>query len=49
MLYVNDTSHLDMMIERLNDVEGVVKVSRFQSPDANNVPGIINPKVEHPG
>ena len=31
MLYVNDTSHLDLLIQKLNNVEGVVKVSRFES------------------
>ena len=31
MLYVNDTSHLDMLITRLEKVEGVVKVSRLES------------------
>ncbi len=31
MLYVNDTRHLEMLIEKLEQVEGVVKVSRFDS------------------
>ena len=31
MLYVNDTRHLEMLIEKLEKVEGVVKVSRFDS------------------
>jgi GTP diphosphokinase / guanosine-3',5'-bis(diphosphate) 3'-diphosphatase len=31
MLYVNDTRHLEMLIEKLQKVEGVVKVSRFDS------------------
>ena len=31
MLYVNDTRHLEMLIEKLGNVEGVVKVSRFDS------------------
>lgn len=29
MLYVNDTRHLEQLIEKLRGVEGVVKVSRF--------------------
>ena len=32
MLYVHDTSHLDLLINKLEQVEGVVKVSRFESP-----------------
>ena len=31
MLYVNDTRHLDLLIEKLEKVTGVVKVSRFDS------------------
>ena len=31
MLYVNDTRHLEMLIEKLGSVEGVVKVTRFDS------------------
>lgn len=31
MLYVNDTRHLDMLIARLEKVEGVVKVSRLEA------------------
>jgi len=31
MLYVNDTRHLEMLITKLEKVEGVVKVSRFDS------------------
>ena len=31
MLYVNDTRHLDLLISKLEKVEGVVKVSRFDS------------------
>jgi GTP diphosphokinase / guanosine-3',5'-bis(diphosphate) 3'-diphosphatase len=31
MLYVNDTRHLEMLIEKLGNVEGVVKVTRFDS------------------
>jgi len=30
MLYVNDTRHLDLLITRLEKVDGVVKVSRFE-------------------
>lgn len=31
MLYVNDTRHLEVLISKLEKVEGVVKVSRFDS------------------
>ncbi len=31
MLYVNDTRHLEQLIEKLRSVEGVVKVNRFDS------------------
>jgi GTP diphosphokinase / guanosine-3',5'-bis(diphosphate) 3'-diphosphatase len=31
MLYVNDTRHLEMLIKKLEKVEGVVKVTRFDS------------------
>jgi GTP diphosphokinase / guanosine-3',5'-bis(diphosphate) 3'-diphosphatase len=31
MLYVNDTRHLEMLIDKLEKVEGVVKVNRFDS------------------
>jgi guanosine-3',5'-bis(diphosphate) 3'-pyrophosphohydrolase len=31
MLYVNDTRHLEMLISKLEKVEGVVTVSRFDS------------------
>ncbi|KXK29808.1 MAG: (p)ppGpp synthetase I SpoT/RelA [Bacteroidetes bacterium OLB12] len=31
MLYVNDTRHLEMLISKLEKVEGVVKVARFDS------------------
>ncbi len=31
MLYVNDTRHLDLLLSKLEKVEGVVKVSRFDS------------------
>lgn len=48
MLYVNDTSQLDTLIQKLNNVEGVVKVSRFQSPEGNGAPGKVTPSVEHP-
>jgi GTP pyrophosphokinase len=30
-LYVNDTRHLEMLITKLEKVEGVVKVTRFDS------------------
>jgi guanosine-3',5'-bis(diphosphate) 3'-pyrophosphohydrolase len=33
MLYVNDTRHLEQLIGKLEKVEGVVKVSRFDSKD----------------
>lgn len=33
MLYVNDTRHLEQLIEKLRGVEGVVKVSRFDSKE----------------
>lgn len=33
MLYVNDTRHLEQLIERLRGVEGVEKVSRFDSKE----------------
>lgn len=35
MLYVNDTRHLEVLIEKLEKVEGVVKVSRFDSRNNN--------------
>lgn len=35
MLYVNDTRHLDLLITKLEKVEGVVKVSRFDSATVN--------------
>jgi guanosine-3',5'-bis(diphosphate) 3'-pyrophosphohydrolase len=31
MLYVNDTRHLEMLIGKLEKVEGVVSVARFDS------------------
>jgi len=31
MLYVNDTRHLELLIGKLEKVEGVVRVSRFDS------------------
>jgi GTP pyrophosphokinase len=34
MLYVNDTRHLEQLIEKLRSVEGVVKVSRFDSKES---------------
>lgn len=33
MLYVNDTRHLEQMIDKLRNVEGVVKASRFDSKE----------------
>jgi guanosine-3',5'-bis(diphosphate) 3'-pyrophosphohydrolase len=33
MLYVNDTRHLEQLINKLEQVEGVVKVSRFDSKE----------------
>jgi guanosine-3',5'-bis(diphosphate) 3'-pyrophosphohydrolase len=33
MLYVNDTRHLEQLISKLEQVEGVVKVSRFDSKE----------------
>jgi GTP pyrophosphokinase len=33
MLYVNDTRHLEQLIDKLRSVEGVVKVSRFDSKE----------------
>lgn len=36
MLYVNDTRHLEQLLEKLSKVEGIVKVSRFDSRDALN-------------
>jgi GTP diphosphokinase / guanosine-3',5'-bis(diphosphate) 3'-diphosphatase len=33
MLYVNDTRHLEQLISKLEKVEGVVKVSRFDSKE----------------
>lgn len=33
MLYVNDTRHLEQLITKLEQVEGVVKVSRFDSKE----------------
>jgi len=35
MLYVNDTRHLDLLISKLEKVEGVVKVARFDSATIN--------------
>jgi GTP pyrophosphokinase len=31
MLYVNDTRHLEMLISKLEKVEGMVTVARFDS------------------
>ena len=33
MLYVNDTRHLEQLIQKLAQVEGIVKVSRFDSKE----------------
>jgi guanosine-3',5'-bis(diphosphate) 3'-pyrophosphohydrolase len=33
MLYVNDTRHLEQLIHKLEEVEGLVKVSRFDSKE----------------
>jgi GTP diphosphokinase / guanosine-3',5'-bis(diphosphate) 3'-diphosphatase len=33
MLYVNDTRHLEQLMEKLRNVEGVVKTSRFDSKE----------------
>ena len=35
MLYVNDTRHLDLLIGKLEKVEGMVKVARFDSATIN--------------
>jgi len=35
MLYVNDTRHLEQLIEKLRSVEGVVKVNRFDSKSSD--------------
>lgn len=43
MLYVNDTHHLDVLISNLNKVEGVVKVSRFESDATDD----LKTKFEH--
>lgn len=43
MLYVNDTRHLDLLIDKLNKVEGVVKVSRFESDSSDE----MTTKFEH--
>lgn len=37
MLYVNDTRHLEMLIQKLEKVEGVVKVTRFDSRNTGPV------------
>ena len=36
MLYVQDTSQLDVLIQKLDEVEGVVKVTRFDSAEELN-------------
>jgi len=33
MLYVNDTRHLEQLIQKLSQVEGIVKVNRFDSKE----------------
>jgi GTP pyrophosphokinase len=33
MLYVNDTRHLEQLMEKLRNVEGVIKTSRFDSKE----------------
>jgi GTP pyrophosphokinase len=33
MLYVNDTRHLEQLVEKLRNVEGVVRVNRFDSKE----------------
>ncbi len=35
-LYINNTSHLDQLIHKLEKVDGVMRVTRFESPDGNN-------------
>nr|WP_255647459.1 RelA/SpoT family protein [Fulvivirga sedimenti] len=47
MLYVNDTSHLDLLIQKLNNVEGVVKVSRFESNNKPDDDSKVDNKFEH--
>ncbi len=47
MLYVNDTSHLDLLIQKLNNVEGVVKVSRFESNTKPDDDSKVDNKFEH--
>jgi GTP pyrophosphokinase len=37
MLYVNDTRHLEMLIKKLEKVEGVVEVARFDSRNTGPV------------
>ncbi len=36
-LYVNDTRHLDLLIDKLKKVKGVVKVNRFDSLEGNSL------------
>ncbi|MFZ1808312.1 MAG: hypothetical protein WAU36_13865 [Cyclobacteriaceae bacterium] len=36
MLYVNDTRHLDLLIKKLEKVEGVVTANRFDSKNIEN-------------
>ncbi|MEJ2003541.1 MAG: bifunctional (p)ppGpp synthetase/guanosine-3',5'-bis(diphosphate) 3'-pyrophosphohydrolase [Cyclobacteriaceae bacterium] len=47
MLFVHDTSHLDLLIQKLNNVEGVVKVSRFESSDQGDDDPRVDSKFEH--
>ena len=35
-LYINNTSHLDQLIQKLEKVDGVMRVTRFDSSDGNN-------------
>ncbi len=46
MLFVHDTKHLDLLIEKLNKVEGVVKVSRFESSDKGDDDSRVDTKFE---
>ena len=36
MIFVNDTEHLDLLISKLKDVNGVTSVTRFDSPTEEN-------------
>ena len=35
-LYINNTSHLDQLIHKLEKVDGVMRVTRFDSSDGDN-------------